>query len=148
MVRPTLLARSFDLVGPCGTERIKILKNAFKSILNNALPVDFKVILQCVRTNSIDEMVQIAQQSFSTSPKGGESKYVAKSDKLTVADLIQLPNYRKEFVEKWPELLPETKQLLFNVAEVLRDIIRNRNSLFRGLRKVHQVLEVVWMIGQ
>lgn len=138
LVNPIMIDESFNTVGPFGSQRISRLKKAFKVIIDDVLPVNFKLVLKCLNDKTNEEMIKIARSALNKSKT--QSKYMISSEKLTVETLISTPNYTKEFIDSWHCILPIIRKHMFELKEVVKEIIKLRNKLFKTLSQTSEFM--------
>ncbi|CAI2368498.1 unnamed protein product [Moneuplotes crassus] len=138
LVNPIMIDESFNSVGPFGTLRILRLKKAFKLIIDDVLPINFKLMLKCFNEKTNEEMIHIAKSGLNRTRT--QTKYMAKDEKLSVDTLIALPNYTKEFIDSWPSVLPLIRKHLIELKNIVRDLVKLRNKLFKRLSQAHQTI--------
>ena len=57
-----MIDKTKTMINDFGTERIRLLNNPFRTILENAIPLEMKVLISCFDNFSVNKFVSIFQE--------------------------------------------------------------------------------------
>lgn len=129
-----MFAQSRDVMGLFGSERIKTLKQAFRTIIDNALPLELRSILGVFNEVKPSKLIKLMKDAnkYNTT-----YKFMKESTETTVNDIFRQVNFSKSLLEQWAINEVGFTNILNSVKHCILDLVKLRNKLFMILKEGH-----------
>mmetsp|Transcript_12115 Transcript_12115/g.10737 ORF Transcript_12115/g.10737 Transcript_12115/m.10737 type:complete len:204 (-) Transcript_12115:116-727(-) len=140
--------------GVSGSERIKLLKKGFRTIIENALPLQYKLYQALFTYVGLPRTVKLMKdkrRNMSSNRKAykfykaskdyeGNEEDDSKETKFRIKleENIYKYTFSTTLINRWQTVGEETQQYLVSLKEYLHDLVNLRNKIFRLLFKIQE----------
>jgi len=147
--RYTLYDQSRELCFAFGSERVKVLKDAFRTIIDNVIPLQFKVFLtmftqstpaRCIKLgkdknkyNRTAYKFHKATTSASTTTKAGAKDGCGED----IEEILSRFTFSDRVLDQWKVSTDIFHGLLKKIRKNVKKLVKIRNVLFSLLKKIH-----------
>jgi hypothetical protein len=133
-VRFTMIDQSIEIVGAYGKQRIKFIKELFKTILDNILSMESKALFACFSTIDLEEWGEKVLK-----PRKRECKKYMKTkeeekEEVKMEDIAFQYEFSEASLKYWIKNGGKFMKAYEQLKDNIHDLIRIRNKIFNSLR--------------
>lgn len=122
-------------IGNFGTDRVKLIKEAFRIIIDNVVPLDTKTTITCFDKVSVKKWISLAKAQSTIT----KNKYKKPDPESTdyILNLLKNLSYSEVSIHLWENAGNEFKKELDNMRVLMKRLIKTRNLILNQMKSLH-----------
>lgn len=135
-IKFTMIDDARERIGNYGSMRVDLIKNAFKTIIDNIVCGETKAIIAILNHMPVRKWVAISKENKRT--KKDKYKLKEDSDKSNIYNCVENLYFSDTIVERWENWGRDYKIEIDKLKRIVRKLIRTRNKIFKILKITHE----------
>ena len=136
-LRFTMVDQCKTLVSNYAADRIRLLKNPFRTIIENVIPLETKVLIACIDSLSVQKFVAI----FKDKKRVRKQKYKLEDSELKsdLEEALAKCEFSDSLVDKWRTLGKDCKVVHLKLRTLMQKLVKVRNQIFTSLSSLNKL---------
>lgn len=125
-----------DKIGPFGTYRIDVLKQSFRSIIEDIVPLELKIFMTMHQKSTVEKIVKLGRykNKFHHKPY----KFYKETTEETIEDILFRFEFSNSIINYWEKSAPDFNKFLDELKGYVHDLVKLRNKIFTLLKIIHE----------
>lgn len=142
-LRFTVVGQAKTLIGNCSTDRIRLLKSPFRTIIENVVPLETKVLIACIDSLTAQKFVAI----FKDKKRVRKQKYKLDEfeqqtePKSALEQALAKCEFSDGLVDKWRLVGKDCKAAHLKLKALMQKLVKVRNQIFKALAALNRMFE-------
>lgn len=155
--RYTMFERSRDLCGCYGTERVKVLRHAFRTIIQNILPLQFKVYLAMFTQSTIPKLIKLGRDKNKYNRRHYKFRRVSTMENDTntdinkpqlseksagleesIEEILDEFSFTDNILDHWERTAGQFHTNLKTLRGYVQKLVKTRNKILTLLKTMHE----------